>query len=293
MGKSGRFAKKVLFFRALAVIGLMGVMAGTASAQFAASSCDTQYYQSLEARAWLEAQREVVQNQNLIFKPDSVLQYTCFDRHLSVLVSQSSNLLTGNSSFNGNTNQMRTPLNSIVLGPTRNYLNSNFNHSMLGGRTNINYNVPNSLSAGNYSCNMMDRIWMQAKCMNFIHQTSHDGFFTFNQYANNDFRTLPTTCGGGANGPFTANLNTAVVAATTPWVEDTVNTYLANIYPTGANNACGGVASRVPTGVVVQTDRYAGFTEYNENICLVSGCKYVPTSRTNGCCSRGTTCPYP
>ena len=40
------------------------------------SPCDPDYYESLEARAWLEAQREITQNQNLIYKPDSALEYT-------------------------------------------------------------------------------------------------------------------------------------------------------------------------------------------------------------------------
>ena len=48
------------------------------AAEIAPQSCDSNYWRQLSSRAWLEAEREIMQNQNLIFKPDSVLQYTCF-----------------------------------------------------------------------------------------------------------------------------------------------------------------------------------------------------------------------
>ena len=44
----------------------------------APTSCDPEYMDALEARAYMEAQREIAQNKNLIFKPDSLLDYPCF-----------------------------------------------------------------------------------------------------------------------------------------------------------------------------------------------------------------------
>ncbi len=63
----------------------------------APSACDPDYYETLEARAWLEAQREITQNQNLITKPDSVLQYTCFDKHLGALNKAAQEMFSGES----------------------------------------------------------------------------------------------------------------------------------------------------------------------------------------------------
>ena len=51
------------------------------------SPCDPQYMDALEARAWLEAEREISQNKNLIYKPDSVLEYTCFAGFLNEAAS--------------------------------------------------------------------------------------------------------------------------------------------------------------------------------------------------------------
>jgi hypothetical protein len=259
---------------------------------FAPDSCDPQYYQSLEARAWLEAQREIVQNQNLIFKPDSVLAYTCFDKQLNVLARESANLLSGNVLFGGNPVDLATSLTSVVSGPLDNWLTSNFDHTYLGGRSGSRYTHDTSVTPGAYACNVMDTVWMEAKCMNFIHQSNHDGFFTFAEYVGSDFRTLPTAC--GSNGDFQTNIDNALVPASTPWQEDAVQTYLANIYPTATPagaNACGGAQSMVPTGLVVLTDKYPNFTQYNEQACLVNGCKYIPQSQTTGCCTRGNSCP--
>ena len=73
----------------------------SALAQFAATPCDPDYYESLEARAWLEAQREITQNQNLIFKPDSVLEYTCFDNHLRELADHADEMFSETTRWGG------------------------------------------------------------------------------------------------------------------------------------------------------------------------------------------------
>ncbi len=51
------------------------------------NTCDPEFWDVLKDRAWMEAQREVTQNQNLIPRPDSVLEMTCFDSFLDELGS--------------------------------------------------------------------------------------------------------------------------------------------------------------------------------------------------------------
>lgn len=53
------------------------------------NTCDPEFWDVLKDRAWMEAQREVTQNQNLIARPDSVLEMTCFDSFLDELGSYS------------------------------------------------------------------------------------------------------------------------------------------------------------------------------------------------------------
>ncbi|MGH1377552.1 MAG: hypothetical protein ACRBB3_01905 [Alphaproteobacteria bacterium] len=51
------------------------------------NTCDPEFWDVLKDRAWMEAQRELTQNQNLIPRPDSVLEMTCFDSFLDELGS--------------------------------------------------------------------------------------------------------------------------------------------------------------------------------------------------------------
>ena len=62
------------------------LLSGTAQAQ-QSSSCDPQVWEAMKAKSMLEAQREITQNQNLITKPDSVLQLSCFDSFLESMAS--------------------------------------------------------------------------------------------------------------------------------------------------------------------------------------------------------------
>ena len=80
----------------LFILALCFSFINTARAQAIASdSCDPNYYDSLASRAWLEAQREITQNQNLIFKPDSVLEYSCFAQNIRQIVNNKDQLFSG------------------------------------------------------------------------------------------------------------------------------------------------------------------------------------------------------
>ena len=57
--------------RLLLALFLLVMPSEGALAQIAPQPCDPQFFRQMESRAWLEAEREIMQNQNLIFKPDS------------------------------------------------------------------------------------------------------------------------------------------------------------------------------------------------------------------------------
>jgi len=251
---------------------------------FAADACDPLYYESLESRAWLEAQREITQNQNLIFKSDSVLEYTCFDGYLRELADHSTDMFSGSGRWGGSGGTMAASLSNLVAAPMDAYQRANFDHRLLGGRSNLTHDLPSSIGAGTYTCNRMNEVWKVAKCMDFIDQTNYpegaasanDGFFTFAEYAANpDKRFLPTACTKTAD--FQTEINEAVVAANTPWEEDNVNTYSGLIYPT-TGSACGGTQSIIPTGLTIYRAK-GGSTQYHEHVCVVPGCHYVPNNQ--------------
>lgn len=166
--------------------------------------CDPEFMEAMKARAWLEAQREITQNQNLITKPDSVLEYSCFRGFL--------NKAAMNFSINGlnrqfsETDQWETSgfsqtstdqaLSNVVGQALNSFLNQNFNHSALGGRlSSIDLSAQHSASVnGNqaYDCDVMARVWELARCQNFAQRTAQDFFYDFNYYMENDDpRNLP------------------------------------------------------------------------------------------------------
>lgn len=254
----------------------------SASAQFADSPCDPKYYESLEARAWLEAQREITQNQNLIVKPDSVLEYTCFDKHLGVLARDAETMFSETTRWGTilPATSMDTALTSLVAGAARQYQQANFNHSSLGGRGSASSTLSASASPGAYSCEFMNQVWEEAKCMGFIDSEGNDGFFTFEEMATGlDKRFLPTRC-SGSQSLFTTNINTAYKQP--KWLPDNVDTMLNDIFP---ENGCGPDSSKVRTGLTVR--RGSGELRiYEEHICVAPGCHYVPSSATAGECTQ-------
>lgn len=280
------------------------------AATFADDACDPEYYESLESRAWLEAQREITQNQNLIFKADSVLEYTCFDAYLGQLVASAPNMFSGSNRWGPPPGDMGDSLYGVAGGPLVAYDTANFDHNLLGGRSGTPYEFDagnggtiagNTVNASSYSCNVMNAVWELAKCMDFIDQASYspggaaadrDGFFTFAEYAtSDDKRFLPTAC-TNATTRYDTELQLAV-GTTTPWDEDLVRTYYELIYPT-SGNVCGpsGAStstsvtnvSKVQTGLIVEKN--TGVTRFNEYICVVPGCRYVPSGFDSGVCSQ-------
>ena len=271
----------VVLFAAVFLLGQI------AYAQTAADEpCDPEYWKSLKARAWLEAQREITQNQNLIFKPDSVLEYTCFDRYSAELAEHAKDMFSETNKWGNllNDKSMDRALESLVGSPFREYLKSNFEESaegpydLLGGRLNddsIDYDDSdwlNPIVGGDYACTIMNDVWKKAKCMDLIDNDDNDGFFTFTEYQNDpDKRFLPERCEESTR--WAVERDTAL--ENVPWTEDTVEPYLYFL----DNGTCGdGNAPAFPTGLTVRHKNNV----FEEKICIQPGCHYNPGS---GCVS--------
>ena len=250
---------------------------GAAPPPIADTPCDSLYYQTLSARAWLEAQREITQNQNLILKPDSVLEYTCFDMFLDELAQHAQNMFSETTQF-GNPNpdpSMDNALDDLVGDSLRNYVSSNFGYyDMLGGHsagTGITH-VPNTISNGTYTCDMMAQVWTAAKCINFVSDPANDGFYTFVEYRDSvlDKRVLPPSSVCTPSPGWATNIATSTISP--PWTDDPMQTYLDLMDP--AN--CSG-STAIPTGVEVNRPSVAPNT-YDEHVCIIPGCRYDPAA---------------
>lgn len=275
-------------------ITILTVASGAVFAAAAPTTpCDPEFMDALEARAWMEAQREIAQNQNLIVKPDSVLEYVCFDKILDALGSNAS-FSDGGSVAQGST---AGSLSGLVGQAAGTYVQSNFGHSWLGGRaagaSTLDAGPYTVQSGGTYACNNMATVWQLAKCMNMFDKPAHDGFFDFQWYTTNDPRRLPTTPAPLAACAAPALFNTSPAIA----FNGQQARYMLN--PENPNNAaqynvdnvvshfdlidpgsCGNPPNDqgIPTGVQITRPGFNPST-YEDHVCPNPGCYYDPSAR--------------
>lgn len=258
-------------------------------------SCSGSYMNTLKARAWLEGQREITQNQNLIYKPDSVLEYSCFNYHLKKVPEEIAKLFSEeNEFFSWPFPSMERAVIVAVEEPLLAYNFLNFGHTYLGGRLD----PPAAPGAvGGIMCSAMDYVWTQAKCVNFISNADgdgnpnttvdKDGFYTFQEYADEeDRRFLPEQCADVSR--WEANIRFAfensAAGGNPDWVKpfrDTVvasyNTYAAMTSPASSSGEC---VPPIFTGI--QARRYGSSQRFADAVCMDPNCKYVPSGLPAG-----------
>jgi hypothetical protein len=222
----------------------LGLAAGVASASSAPTTpCDPQYMDALEARAYMEAQREVSQNQNYILKPDSVLEYTCFDKFLEHFSEDTnwgstcdaypfSDSCRWGAVFMQPAYSIWGSVDRVVTRALQAYLTGQFSYNTrnyLYGRATNQYppsdiatevGAPGAPTDKTYACTEMEAVWMQAHCYNFAQEPDHDAFYQFDWYKTNDPRAnAPKTTTGwkGAGGMCTVatpySSNDAIIEA--------------------------------------------------------------------------------
>lgn len=213
----------LLPIRALLFAALLGIlMQAPQQAHAQATACDPEYMDALEARAWLEMQRELLQNQNIITKPDSVLEYSCFTNDLWNLVNY--NQPGGDpdtwlfseggccNTPNVDPSALDRVVGTLVYAATEYWILQHFwvkqnNDDALGGRapgttSKDNWNYGDGLGDDkNYLCTNMSAVWDIAHCDYFSSQNPTEGFYDFAYYAGQDPRVLPQITAAGQN-PF-------------------------------------------------------------------------------------------
>ncbi len=203
--------KKILITLLCAFSGVIFTYnASHAQTTVAPQPCDPQFYKQMQSRAWLEAEREIIQNQNLIFKADSVLEYTCFDRFANVAAWEGGNIFTHTDYFGGQiidrgtNNALEVALQNVVGNSLDAYRGTaadiplpvisanpdgNFAHSLLGGRGEFLglSRLPGTefspiTTQRSYECGVMSQVWQASKCLNLLHNSKFeetDGFYPF------------------------------------------------------------------------------------------------------------------
>ncbi len=155
----------------------------------ATSSCDPKFMEALRQRAYMEAQREVVTNAATIWKPDSVMQLTCFDAQLGGVMKTTGAGFSEKQSqdeqdINLNSGKADTQFDKYVMAGAlqvaQKQVNGNFTAQLAGGNPSVsgldyivginNDGTPSSASQieglSSQPCNNMRKVWNAARCAN-------------------------------------------------------------------------------------------------------------------------------
>lgn len=170
-------------------------------------ACDANFETQVLNRARLQSQMAQSVAQRLVAKPDSVLEYVCFDQMAQSVAEYAGPIFTETTAWRnrqvdliGATTVMNTymgpkkldnSIEALVLTSVMEYANNNFAHEFLGGRSANDNSLSTSPSA-NYNCGHMNSIFMEARCAN---ASSDIPDMTLSSLVNNDPRMLPEECG--------------------------------------------------------------------------------------------------
>lgn len=243
--------------------------------------CDVGLLDQMNQRGRLHTQLDTASAKNLIYKPDSVLEYTCFDKFVTMVNDKAPYYM--NREYN----------ETVVQPGLRDYLSANFGHSYLGGRTPAE-SAPAETASTDYTCDAMGKVWQTARCLNYGMLSPQDDFFDLASFIGaEDIRKLPSpacTAPDGAQFGIVPIKGTAIstlgsVAGGPAPRPDTTSGGSGGGSSGGSGVDCG---TPIPTGNrVTIPSTQAGDTRpetYNEKICPNPACNYVPTSEDSGTC---------
>jgi hypothetical protein len=201
--------KRAFCLKALAVIAVATLLASVPAGVQAAPAqgdpgCDTEFLDAVDAKGWLEGQRDLTQSENLLSKSDSVLEYTCFQQMLETLAVKAGPQFSESvlwSQVPGLTwLSLDISLEQIVGQELIAYLQANFAHTYRGGRDIPGASQAITRNPGAYVCGAMKYVWEKSKCAQFMEKEPKsatnanfdiDGFYEFSRYATTDPRRLP------------------------------------------------------------------------------------------------------
>lgn len=267
-------------FVLLALACLWAAPAGAQTLQD--TTCMPEMMTIIEANGLIEAEREIIQNQNLIAKPDSVLEYSCFEQHLTLSGLRTGEMFTEAESFFGINDafideySLDRGIYFVVFQALVEYMRENFWHRYLGDRADLQA-LPTG-GTGDFTCYAMGYVWNRAKCSNFIEpRNTRDGFYTFDEYRDmTDPRNLPEPLQCD-NWPDWADEITdsrrASAPSSTPDPGTALNDDLV-VYPLLFEPDDCSQSEPVPTGLYVPPFTGAGQDGYQEYVCLAPGCYY-------------------
>lgn len=157
-----------------------------------AEGCDADFMNQIYARAYMEVEREVgIAGQN-IRKPDSVLQYSCYDTAAKDGLEAYNPIFSASTAHNGDIDKTAR-YNDLVKPSVDGYISADFDHNLIGGVSAATYSAESS------PCDYISAVQALAQCADF--DTAGAQFYDFNTLAETSFEDIRTKpdgnfCGG-------------------------------------------------------------------------------------------------
>lgn len=231
--------------------------------------CDADLLNQMTAKAFLEAEREMVVANASILKPDSVLEYTCLDQAMARSAEVAGPIFSETDHWHPITVPIGEHINGtpvpsveidvftsdtylddilepIVMDAIKTYVDANFWHDFLGGAAaGDDNNIADTVNGVSNVCDFMYNVFFVSKCSDFALEAP---LMTFEELVGNDPRTLPNAC--GSMHKITQDLiDLANNKNDTYAAKDPVDLLLEKFLPPGGSVTC---SDPIPTGVIVQ-----------------------------------------
>lgn len=253
-------------------------------------SCDADFMNQIQARAFLEANREIMVGGGVITKPDSVLEYTCFEDRAKKTGNTAGTIFTGTQRWKNakvpvpkpdpgpitiavdmGLNKLNTSIQKLVLKSLGSYTGS-FASNYLGG-------IPGAPGKG---CGAMDSVYKFAKCEN-VNDALH--IMSFKDIVGSDPRNIAPSAGTCSNNPITDEM--IAVANNDDGKHSQKDDVVVHYDFVGAPTSC---ADPIPTGLIIKRQKFKvspdgtvtpSLTEtFNDRICSTPGCYFDNTTST-------------
>ncbi|HPF78729.1 MAG TPA: hypothetical protein PLF01_05475, partial [Alphaproteobacteria bacterium] len=162
------------------------------------SGCAADTWTAMVNQAVMETRREDILNKRFIVKPDSVIDYSCYDLYVKKTGESAGPIFSETKKWANlpvdligktvvvqrelGSKSLDNSLMSTVQSVVTNYRRGQFNNPMLAG------SAPVSVTAGQTNCDVMAKVWKAAKCKNFDDVAV---FYTFNDLRTKEPREYP------------------------------------------------------------------------------------------------------
>lgn len=265
-------------------------------------TCDANFMNQIYAKAFLEAEREVIVSNSVFLKPDSVLEYSCFDQQVASVAKYAGPIFTETLRYDPAVITMPSPqrpvtinvslgdtyldlsLEKLVLNSLVDYIDANFNHNFLGGSFAGRYSPSSRTVAGaEITCATMFSVYFAAKCDDFSLEVpflSFDEYFSLPALTLTDPRLRPRQC------PKNHQITQAYIdiAKNKDWTYasfDVVDALLPIWRP--SNGALCENAAPIPTGIMALYEE--NDIDLNGNAIVIERFEYEDKFCSNPACS--------